>query len=65
MNIDINKKQRKKFEDLWFIYGNNGQKHTMSNHKFIQGFLEHGKDLRKFYKPSITLIKKVDKIIKG
>jgi len=61
--MNINKKQRKKLEDLWFVYGNNGEKHTMANHKFIQGFLEHNQDLRKFYKPSMTLIKKVNKLI--
>lgn len=33
--------QIKCFESLWFIYGNDGPKCTMLNHKLIQGFYEH------------------------
>ena len=56
-------KQRKKLEDLWFTYGNNGRYHSMSNHKFIQGFLEHGEDRRGFYRPNEKLVRLVDSIL--
>jgi hypothetical protein len=32
--------QHRALEKLWFIYGNNGQKHTDANHHFIQHLLE-------------------------
>jgi hypothetical protein len=35
---------------LWFVYGNNGKKHTHHNHRFIQNLIEHGEDSRDFYK---------------
>jgi hypothetical protein len=38
--------QRDRLERLWFVYGNHGPKRTPGNHTFIQGFLEHGLDLR-------------------
>ena len=38
--------QRERLERLWFVYGNHGPKRTPGNHTFIQGFLEHGLDLR-------------------
>ena len=65
MQVNLTKKQREKLENLWFVYGNNGRKHTIAGHKFIQGFLEHGEDLRKFYNPPIALIKEVDKLMMG
>lgn len=34
---------------LWFVYGNNGKKHTHHNHRFIQNFIESSEDTRKFY----------------
>lgn len=56
--------QQRQLEKLWFIYGNHGPKSTMPDHKFIQGFLEHGEDLREFYKPSKEVIEKVDLILR-
>lgn len=44
--------QRKELNKLWFIYGNNGKKHTHCNHRYIQNFLEHGEDSEQFYKSS-------------
>jgi len=41
MQIKLNSSQKGELERLWFIYGNGGKKHTMGNHKFIQGFLEN------------------------
>lgn len=39
---------RKELERLWFVYGNNGPRHTWGNHKFIQGLLERGEDEREW-----------------
>jgi hypothetical protein len=53
MNVKLNDKisqHRKELEKLWFVYGNNGPKHTHGNHKFIQCLLEHNSDDRKFFR---------------
>lgn len=63
MKIQLTTIQRKKLEDLWFVYGNNGPKSTLRRHKFIQGFVEHGEDYRSFYKPDEEVIEKVDAIL--
>jgi len=39
-NLELSSEQINAFKELWFIYGNNGKKHTLFNHKGIQGFLE-------------------------
>ena len=46
--IKLNKTQRKRLEDLWFVYGNRGAKHTWGNHRFIQELLQSGMDDREF-----------------
>ncbi len=51
-NIILTNQQQKGLEKLWFIYGNNGKKHTHCNHRYIQNFLEHGEDTENFYKQS-------------
>ncbi len=48
--MNISKEQRRALENLWFIYGNGGPKHSHGNHKFIQGILERGEDDRQFYR---------------
>lgn len=35
--------KKNKLEDLWFIYGNSGSKHTHGNHRFIQEILVDGR----------------------
>ena len=40
MNIKKNMKIYQKLSDLWFIYGNNGRKHTQGNHYLIQRIIE-------------------------
>lgn len=59
--IQLTESQRKRFERLWFIYGNGGKHHTMGNHKLIQGFYQYGEDRRMAYtnKASIKRIKKL------
>jgi hypothetical protein len=52
--------QRRRLEDLWFEFGNHGPRHSMRDHKFIQGLLERGEDLRDFYKPSPECLSEVD-----
>jgi hypothetical protein len=51
MKIELSDVQRKALEDLWFIFGNDGKKSGLSNHKFIQGFLERNE---LSYFPGIT-----------
>lgn len=38
--INLTDSQLKRFEKLWFIYGNSGKKSTLFNHKLVQGFYE-------------------------
>lgn len=47
--MTLNEKQIKALEKLWFIYGNNGKKHSHMNHRFIQNLLSRGEDNREFY----------------
>jgi len=61
--IVLTNEQRKQINNLWFIYGNNGKKHTHSDHRFIQCFLEEGKDEREFYSPSVECQEKIDEIL--
>ena len=63
MNRNLSEEQRHALEDLWFLWGNNGKKHTMANHKFIQRILESNEDHRDFYNPDPELIKIVDGIL--
>lgn len=57
---------RRSLEKLWFIYGNNGPKHTHGNHRFIQCLLEKSTDEREFFKSDISqeCLTEVDKILK-
>lgn len=48
--IQITEEQMKQLMKLWFIYGNNGKKHTHHNHRFIQNFIEHNEDTEEFYR---------------
>lgn len=46
------KEIQSKLENLWFVYGNNGPKHTGDNHKFIQRHVEGRAQLAKDYSPT-------------
>jgi hypothetical protein len=50
--IILTELQRKKLEKLWFVYGNEGKKHSHCNHRYIQNILEQGEDTEAFYKQS-------------
>ncbi len=63
--IQLTKSQKKKLEDIWFVYGNRGPKHSERGHKFIQRFLDMGYDLRSLYKPPKEVIEAVDDILKS
>ena len=63
--ITLTAGQRKRLEDLWFVYGNGGEKHTVPGHRFIQVLLEQGQDARGLYGPGAELIAEVDRILKG
>lgn len=60
--IKLTESEKKELEKLWFIFGNNGQKHTQENHKFIQSLLQ-GKNHRKFYNPTRECVEAVSEII--
>lgn len=47
--MNLSEEQKKAFEKMWFIYGNDGKKCTHLNHKLIQGFIEHNEDRREAY----------------
>lgn len=47
--ITLTHDQRVSLNKLWWIFGNNGKKSTLFNHKLIQGFLESGEDRRNDY----------------
>lgn len=62
--MKLTKQQQRELEKLWFYYGNGGPKHTMGNHKFIQGLIERGEDHRSFYKQTrISSAKLTDECI--
>jgi hypothetical protein len=47
----------RKLNDLWFVYGNYGKKHTPGNHYFIQRLLDMGQDTRYSYSEGNNLTK--------
>lgn len=47
--IKLTDNQERKLKALWFVYGNDGPKSTLFNHKLIQGFVERYEDRRKDY----------------
>jgi hypothetical protein len=65
--VVLTQEQRRKLERLWFHYGNYGPQTTPGNHIFIQGLLEHGKDVRplrlKGYKPTAECEAAVDAVL--
>lgn len=50
MIVQLTESQMKRFEKLWFVYGNNGKKSTLFNHKLVQGFYESGENRINAYK---------------
>ena len=65
--VTLTDSQRERLERLWFVYGNYGPKTTPGNHSFIQGLLEHGKDMRPLrlpgYKPTAECEAAVDAVL--
>ncbi len=66
--VTLTPEQRRRLENLWFIYGNYGPKTTRGNHSFIQGLLERGEDERplriKGYTPTPECERAVDEILR-
>ena len=56
--IVLTDKQRVALQKLWFIYGNNGKKHTYHNHRYIQNILEHGENTEEFYRSADSTVAK-------
>lgn len=44
MKIELSPTQVKDLRKLWFLYGNEGKKHTDDQHKWIQRFLDSQED---------------------
>lgn len=65
--VTLTDSQRGRLERLWFVYGNHGPKSTPGNHTFIQGFLEHGLDLRDMrgWRPTAECEAAVDAVLAG
>jgi len=61
--IELTSTQRAGLEELWFVYGNHGRKHSRAGHRFVQCFLENGEDRRDFFKPSHELCQAVDVVM--
>lgn len=47
--VELTEEQRSRLENLWFVFGNRGQKTSPANHNFIQRLLENGYDERPLY----------------
>ena len=65
-HVNLTDEQTRRLERLWFIYGNEGPKHTPINHYFIQRFLDKAQDTRFDYaprKPEKECIVAVDAIL--
>lgn len=48
--LQLTESQLKRFEKLWFVYGNSGSKCTLFNHKLVQGFIEYNENRIKAYR---------------
>jgi hypothetical protein len=48
--VEITDDQRQELMRIWFVFGNNGKKHTHHNHRYIQNFIEHNEDTEHFYR---------------
>lgn len=55
--MKLTENQVKELEKLWFVFGNNGKKSTLFNHKYIQGFLEAGEDRKEPYLNGLERLK--------
>lgn len=40
----LTENQKERFKKLWWIYGNDGPKCTLLNHKLVQGFYEYNEN---------------------
>lgn len=40
MQIELSETQRDALENIWFVYGNNGKKHSITDHNSIKYLLE-------------------------
>lgn len=73
MKVVITEAQKAELQKLWFIYGNNGAKSTLGNHRFIQNLIESCEDYRKLYVNGNSVLNKltsecilaVDKVLDG
>ncbi len=52
----LTESQKKRFEKLWFIFGNDGKKCTLFNHKLVQGFYEYNENRIDDYRDGVKNI---------
>ena len=48
--LTLTEKQLKEFGRIWFIFGNDGPKCTLFNHKLVQGFYQYKENRIKEYR---------------
>jgi anti-sigma factor ChrR (cupin superfamily) len=48
--VKITDDQRQELMRIWFVFGNNGKKHTHHNHRYIQCLIENNEDTEHFYR---------------
>lgn len=57
--MKLTETQKVALNKIWFIYGNQGRKHTHCNHRYIQNLIQNNEDSLYFYlqspKHDITL----------
>lgn len=53
-SIKLSEKQIKELKKLWFVYGNGGEKHTLFNHKYIQGIIECSEQRTEYLKKKLV-----------
>lgn len=56
--IPLTNEQVDQFRKLWFIYGNDGPKCTLLNHKLVQGFYQYRENRIDAYKDSGKILAK-------
>lgn len=62
LKVNLSTKQIEELNKLWFMFGNNGKKSTLFNHKYIQGFLERSEDRKIPYVEGREILKSKGKL---
>jgi hypothetical protein len=57
--------RQRKMEALWFVFGNHGMAHSLSNHKYVQRHVEGRGKEAEFYPASIDCQKAVERVLES